>query len=64
MNNINFESNATISLLNDIVHANLDSIGTFQCGDLILTINSPVNRIKENVMVNNPTINDIKFEIL
>ena len=32
--------------------------------DIKLIINNPINRIKENIIVNNPPIDDIKFEII
>lgn len=60
--NINF--NDTLNKMNDIVHENKDETGTFECEGLQITINRVINRIKDNIKVINPSINDIKFEII
>lgn len=53
---------------NDIVHQQSlqDGPGTFVLGPIYVTVvNFPIpNRIQENIVVQNPSIDDIKFEIL
>jgi GT2 family glycosyltransferase len=53
------------SQLNDIVHeARNEGPGDFECGNIHLHINQVVNKINDNIVVKNPPIDDINFEIL
>lgn len=57
-----------ITKINDIVHNQQykDGPGTYQLGPMYLTVvNFPIpDRIRENLVVKNPPIDDIKFQIL
>ena len=48
--------------LNDIVH--ISEAGQYECGTGVLTINKIINRIQENLVVKNPSIEDINFTII
>jgi GT2 family glycosyltransferase len=52
----------TILQINDIIH--VAEAGQYECGTGVLTINRVVNRIQDNLIVKNPSINDIDFVIL
>ena len=57
----------TFKQLNDVVHLNRnEEPGEFELGDIAakLIINRVVNRIKENLIVKNPTLDDIIFPIV
>jgi hypothetical protein len=62
--NANLNFNDTLNKMNDIIHTNKEEAGTFECEGLQITINRAINRIKDNIKVINPSIDDIKFEIL
>lgn len=47
--------------INDIIHES--EPGQYECGKGFLTINKVNNRIQDNLIVKNPPIDDIKFEI-
>lgn len=58
--------NNIYSNLNELVHANREDSGSFMIEeiDAQLTINRAINRIRENIVVNNPPLEDVKFVIL
>ncbi|HOS16081.1 MAG TPA: hypothetical protein PKX15_03555 [Bacteroidales bacterium] len=72
LKNMPFELLVTSSLfsnLQDAMHEyKKEGEGEFEIEienyDIKLIINNPINRIKENIIVNNPPIDDIKFEII
>jgi GT2 family glycosyltransferase len=59
---MNVFADPIILQINDIVHNS--EPGHYECGTGILTINRIINRIKENIVVKNPPIDDINFTIL
>ncbi len=64
MSYYNLESSVVLSNINDIIHENRNEQGTFECEGLKITINNVTNHIKDNIIVQNPSIQDIRFEIL